>query len=131
MNRPQAWIVAAVLSAGAAGVAVGSLLCQEAAAAGNDLDLSSADRQLVEQYTDEFKLSGEQVRLMRAILHQLRADETAIYRRSSPNLPADVQDGLGRARRAAQSRIEFMLDARQRVRYEQGKQPDPTNQVKR
>ena len=119
MNRTFAWVLAAVLTAAVAGVATGSVLCQQVAAASSGIDLQAADRRFVEQYVREFDLNGEQVTLLRAILHQLRDDETDIYRRNLPNLPSAVQSELGTQRRAADNRIEFMLDAKQRARYEQ------------
>jgi hypothetical protein len=119
MKRPLAWVLAAVVSAAGAGVAVGGLWCRQAAAKSRDVELQATDRQLLDQYTTDYKLAGEQVVLLRAILQQLREDEAEIYRRNLPNLPAGVQNELVNARRKAQTRIEFMFDPAQRVRYEQ------------
>jgi hypothetical protein len=117
MTRSVAWVLAAVLSAGAAGVASGFALCGRGGH--EEFDLQAADRQVVERFTANFDLTDEQVTLLRAILSTLHQDETAIYRRNFRNLPDAVQEELSTARRAADTRIMFMLDAGQRARYEQ------------
>lgn len=119
MRRASAWVLAAVLSAAAAGAAGGLAVCQRVAHASEDGDLQAADRSMVEQYVADFGLRRDQVATLQAILRSLRRDESAIYRRNRANLPPAVLDELGTARRAAETRIKFMLDAGQRDRYEQ------------
>ncbi|MEZ5964645.1 MAG: hypothetical protein R3F56_12420 [Planctomycetota bacterium] len=132
MNRTVAWLVAAVLTSAAAGVAAGIAACQVAHAA-TDVELQTADRETLARYVADLQLRGEQVTLLRAILRTLRDDEARIYSRNHSRLPASVQDELAGARRAADARIEFMLDAKQRTRYDQlrpaepGKPGNPSN----
>jgi hypothetical protein len=68
--------------------------------------------------TRDLGLRSDQVTLLGAILRRRAHEVTSIYRRIVPSLPTTVQDELGSARRAADKRIEFMLDPPQRARYE-------------
>lgn len=127
MNRTSAWVVAAVATSAAAGVAMGLAACQATAHAAADVELQAADRETVERLLEDLDLRGEQATLLRAILRTLRDDETQIYSRNHTRLPPEVQDELATARRAADARIQFMLDAKQRTRYDQLRAAENTN----
>ncbi len=119
----RVWLAGAVVSALVAGTALGIAVCRGMASSERDAaELASADREFLQRFASEFALSGQQVTLLGAILRRRAHDETSIFRRNLPSLPAAVQDELGGARRAADKRIEFMLDPSQRARYEQLRQ---------
>jgi hypothetical protein len=126
VNQATAWVVAAVATSAAAGVATGLALCQARADAAAAVELQAADREVLERLRTDLDLSGDQAALLRAILRTLRDDETQIYRRNHSNLPTAVQDELLTARRAADVRIQFMLDRTQRARYDQLRAIDET-----
>lgn len=116
----RVWVLIAVVSALAAGAALGVAICHGAAQAERDqAELPSADREFLLRFAQDYALRPDQVTLLGAILRRRAHDETSIYRRNVPTLPATVQEELGGARRAADKRIEFMLDPPQRARYEQ------------
>ncbi|HLU38102.1 MAG TPA: hypothetical protein VK081_01880 [Planctomycetota bacterium] len=117
MKRVACWFLAAVVSAAAAGAAAGMVLCRRMPPPGGGLQ--PGDRRVVEDYAADFRLSAEQTELLRAILRTLRDEEAAIYRHNRAKLPPELLDQLSAARRAAETRIRFMLDADQRARYEQ------------
>ena len=115
----KAWVLAAVTLSWAAGAALGVAICRGAAQAERDqAELPAADREFLQRFAQEFVLRGDQVKVLGAILRRRVRDETSIYRRNVPSLPATVQEELGGARRAADKRIELMLDPPQRARYE-------------
>lgn len=119
MNRTSAWVVAAVASSAVAGAAAGLAMCQAVAHASADVELQAADRETVDRLLGDLDLGGDQATLLRAIFRTLRDDEAQIYRSNHRTLPPEVQDELARVRRAADVRIQFMLDGEQRTRYEQ------------
>lgn len=115
----RAWVVAAVALSWAAGAVLGVAVCRGAAQAERDqAELPSVDREFLQRFTEEFVLRGDQVKVLGAILRRRVRDETSIYRQNVASLPTAVQDKLGGARRAADKRIELMLDPPQRARYE-------------
>jgi hypothetical protein len=113
------WVAAAAATALAAGTSLGFAVCHARAASRDDAELLGADREFLQRFAREFELRAEQVALLGAILRRRAQDETAIYRRNIQNLPEAVRDEITGARRAADKRIEFMLDPPQRARYEQ------------
>lgn len=115
----KAWVLAAVTLSWAAGAVLGVAVCRGAAQAERDqAELPSVDREFLQRFTEEFVLSGDQVKVLGAILRRRVRDETSIYRQNVSSLPPTVQEKLGGARRAADKRIELMLDPPQRARYE-------------
>lgn len=120
MKDARVWVGAAVALALAAGTAIGLAVADVRASATARFDegLSAADQEFLARFRSDFSLSERQTVLLQAILRKRNLDETEIYRRNFTEFPQPVQDQIATVRRAADKRIEHILEGEQRDRYE-------------
>jgi hypothetical protein len=117
----RSWILGAALGCFAAGLAVG--LTVPRALAG-DSEAVSPEVDYVRELADTYSLTAEQQRSIRLVLQSARKEEMAVRRSIEVNqLPPQIQSRLLAVRSHAEQRIRAVLDADQRVRYDEDSRP--------
>jgi hypothetical protein len=121
VNKLQAWIGGAAVASLAAGVAVG-LALPALLHRPTEGPLSAADEAFATRFTAIYGLDRDQEHKLRVILRKRAEDVGRIYQANAAVLPREVRDEVDRACRAADKRVESILDGKQLAQY-RGDQP--------
>lgn len=121
MKRVLAWILGTALGSFAAGVTVGLVAPNLAAANGRP---ASADDSYVADMVATCGLRPEQERGLRLVLQAAREEEFAVLKSAeAEQLPPPINARLLQVRAQLEKRVRKLLDAAQLERYEQASRP--------
>ena len=123
MKRVPLWILGATLGSFAAGMNVGLVLPDIAAA---DRGAAVPDADYVRDLAATYGLSAAQERSLQLVLLSQREEGMAIYRRLQiPGLPPEIQREVLALHNRTLERIRIVLDAEQRARFDADSRPRP------